>query len=87
MHRGGGAVDDRNAKLGHPLDELGNPEAGEPRSLTQRQAALAIQRYREGEPDARLREQRVIIEMHQQRLRLMSVEYHNRVFTRLAKCR
>ncbi len=67
------------------LDELGNRQSGEPRRLSERQALVAVKRRSERAAHAGLGEQGFIIEMHQERLRLIAIQDHDGVLARLAQ--
>ncbi len=60
-------------------------QSGEPRRLSQRQALVAVERRGERAAHAGLGEQGLVIQMRQERFRLVPVQDHDRMLARLAQ--
>ena len=67
------------------VDEISNRDTGKLRGVAKRQALVPVQRRGERPPDAGLRQQRIVIEMHEQGLRFVAIEHHDRILARRAK--
>jgi hypothetical protein len=64
------------------LDECGRPKSGKPCRPPEREAAVAVQSRSERAPDTRFGEERFVIEMKQNRFRLMPVDDNDGMFPR-----
>ena len=81
-----GSLHHRNTKLRYMLDEGGRAKSGEPCRSPKREAAVAVQSRSERAPNTRFGEERLVVEMKQNRFRLMPVEHHDGMFPRSAQC-
>ena len=85
MHAGCSSSYYGNANLRQMADKISNRDTGKPCGVAKRQALVPEQRRGECPPDAGLRQQRIVIEMHEQGLGFVAIEHHDRILARRAK--
>ena len=86
-YAGCGAPHHGDAHLRHVLDERGHAEAGEARRLSERKALVAVERRGKRLPYPGVGKKSLVIEMHEQCFRPVTVEDHDGMLARSAERR